>query len=182
MVDHDQDSSTPCLNCPNGMYSPIGATACVLCADGAVDADGDSATQCLGCLPGQVIENAAVFAAAYAEAAIMQDPNSTLGVVVPPPASAGSRNEHAEMVCVDCPVGMHDADRDPSTWCVPCQAGSFSAAGVTECSLCKPGMADTDSNPGTPCVACPSSEDSCYTSRPVRHCTSPSPTHLLIQI
>lgn len=165
MVDHDHDAESPCINCPVGSYSPIGATNCAPCPRGSVDADGDSATQCHGCLAGQVVEDGAIYAAAFEQASSAQPSNTSVGVVVPPPSGAFS-SSHSTMNCVDCTVGMHDHDSDPSTGCVPCAPGTFAAAGVTECALCPSGMADLDSNPGTPCVACPSSAHACFVSQP----------------
>ena len=183
-ADLDEDSATECSACAEGEYSPVGAVACVACADtGQFDHDLDPSTPCSdtnicrqACPAGKQDEDCDVATPCTSCAA------GTYG------AGGDAYPEHA---CSSCPAGRTDEDGDPSTPCATCEpgfyataalsgaclscpAGTFAAASETEsleeceacqegqfaangsavCTFCASGRADLDQDPSTDCEEC----------------------------
>ena len=140
------------------------APNCAECAAGYADTDSDPGTPCVHCPAGQ-------YSAAVGEAECEGELCS--------PGSYSEPGSVAASDCIDCAVGLYDADAEPATPCVECSSGMYTAAAgsteclgegcgsgtyaprraasaaAAECVDCRPGYFDRDADPVTLCEPCP---------------------------
>eukprot|EP00727_Mastigamoeba_balamuthi_P000043 m51a1_g10035 putative pas domain-containing protein tyrosine kinase (806) ;mRNA; f:401-10402 len=123
-VDDDSDSSTPCVACSAGQYSPAGSSgACTPCQEGSTDHDSDPSTPCVACGPGHF------FAA----------PTGNSGPCSAHACGAGWTDDdsNATTPCVQCGAGAY------------APAGSWGTCATLGCAA---GTVDADSDAGTACA------------------------------
>ena len=181
--DDDSDASTPCIDCPAGMYSDMaGATECSICSAGTYAAPGSvSVSGCAGCVAGKYDDDS------EASTPCIDCPtgtySDTVGATECSACFAGTYAAPGSASCVECVAGKYDDDSDASTPCIDCPVGTYSdTVGATECSACSagtyaaPGLAsvsgcvecaagkyDGDSDASTPCIDCPAGTYSDFT-------------------
>ena len=137
MFDHDQSSSTPCIQCPVGKRSAHGATACITCT---LTAELNHESDCTACPAGKELE------------IIRWEIHSQYSGM----ANGVDNGEEASRIeCVDCPAGKADVDHNATSRCGVCRPGTYAGTGQTECAPCAPSMYDHDSDPASPCRRCP---------------------------
>eukprot|EP01047_Picozoa_sp_COSAG01_P020352 COSAG01_NODE_1157_length_11476_cov_87.701503_1_plen_1017_part_10 len=156
--DHDSDAATPCLDCPSGRFSNTvgavkcrsvpcasggeysadpGATSmsavCIRCPIGRYDDDGNPATACHDCPVGQYTHTTGA--------------TSDVSCTPCPPGTFSGNTFSAvgattmSAVCIKCPMGKYDDDRNAASPCQDCLAGQYSnTTGATSCIPCAPGV------------------------------------------
>eukprot|EP00727_Mastigamoeba_balamuthi_P013875 m51a1_g911 putative protein serine threonine (1990) ;mRNA; r:121961-132457 len=169
-TDADSDASTPCVQCTTGTSAPAGwHGSCVTCAVGSfLNGQG----QCTKCLWGTTDRDSNVLTPCQNCTAGRYSNDGHWGECVL--CGAGSYLDKITSVCVQCPAGTTDDDKNAYTACKSCNETATSPPGwSSECiqcthtgsyfhynatsAICTPcpfGTTDRDLNISTPCEQC----------------------------